>query len=137
VDLDHDGKPDLVTVEEHHDRIVVFRNISAGEPAFAAPIYFKVGRGPTRPVSADFDGDGHPDLAVANRAGRSISILHSLGRTNGIGADSFAPAVDIPAGAAAEGLAVDDLDGDGKPDLVATHIQETFVSVFQNIHQGG
>jgi hypothetical protein len=62
----------------------------------------------------DFNGDGKPDLAVANLSGNTVSIL--LGNGDG----SF----QTPAAYRVEGapiaVAVGDFNGDGKPDLVVS-----------------
>lgn len=71
-----------------------------------------------RPLVADADGDGHPDLLVAANegfAGRHVTV--ALFRGSGGGAISRQPAmvnVELGAGAWRHG----DVTGDGRPDLV-------------------
>ncbi len=60
-------------------------------------------------LTADFNGDGHPDLAVLSQG---VSIL--LGNGNG----SFQPWTSYPAGRTPRTFAVGDFNGDGTPDLV-------------------
>ena len=71
----------------------------------------------------DFNGDGKPDLAVANPGAESIAIL--LGKGDG----TFSQAAAVPLSTTAPStqtqlgpysLTVSDLNGDGKPDLVVT-----------------
>lgn len=62
----------------------------------------------------DFNADGIPDLAASSFGG-TVSIL--LGQGNG----SFNPSASYAAGAGARSLAIDDLNGDGKLDLVVTN----------------
>jgi uncharacterized repeat protein (TIGR01451 family) len=79
---------------------------------FADPVSYPVGTGPAGVVVADFNGDGKPDIAVANNGSGNISIL--LGNGNG----TFRAAVDFDAGIAFPfSVAVDDFNGDGKLDL--------------------
>jgi hypothetical protein len=131
VDLDGDGKPDLVAVNRTDATLNVFRNlttapgISAG--SFATPVKFPLGYAPLYCVSiADFDGDGKLDVAVPfqgpnpGAAGNpsGISILHN--NSPGIGSISFDGKVDFIGSANTSMTAVADFDGDGKPDIVAT-----------------
>jgi len=79
---------------------------------FAAPVSYPVGIAPHPVVSADFNGDGKLDLAVANSGSGNVSIL--LGKGDG----TFEAAVNYDA-AIADPLALSkgDFNNDGKPDL--------------------
>jgi hypothetical protein len=71
----------------------------------------------------DFNGDGKPDLAVANWNSNSVSVL--LGNGDG----SFQAAQDFGAGISPESVAVGDFNGDGKPDLAVANFGSATVSV--------
>ena len=62
----------------------------------------------------DFNGDGKPDIAVANGGSSNVSIL--LGNGKG----SFQNATNFDAGLAPNGIALADVNGDGKLDIVLT-----------------
>ena len=67
-------------------------------------------------ATADFNGDGHLDLvAIPNSSISSVTVLYGRG-----GTEKFGPPTDFPAGARAETVDVADINGDGKPDVVAT-----------------
>ena len=50
-------------------------------PGFVAPLSFDVGTSPRSVAIADFNGDGIPDLAVANAGSANVSAL--LGNGDG------------------------------------------------------
>src|SRR5437762_516104 len=81
-------------------------------PSFLAVANYMTGLGPDSVVVSDFNGDGHPDLAVANQGSGSVSIF--LGASNGtFEATKNAYAV----GGLPQALVLGDFNGDGKPDL--------------------
>jgi Flp pilus assembly secretin CpaC len=69
------------------------------------------GNGPVALAAADFDGDGHQDLVVANQTDGTISIL--LGAGDG----TFATRTDINVGTSPAAVAVADFNGDSVPDI--------------------
>jgi FG-GAP-like repeat/CARDB/Divergent InlB B-repeat domain/FG-GAP repeat len=71
----------------------------------------------------DFNGDGHPDLAVANYGTDAVSIL--LG--DGVG--SFGPPADFAAGHGPKYLTIADFNGDGHPDLAVANVGDNTVSI--------
>jgi uncharacterized repeat protein (TIGR01451 family) len=80
---------------------------------FAAAKSYTVGTGPNTVATADFNGDGKADLAVANRGSGNVSVL--LGNGDG----TFQSAVNYDAGIAApEEIFVGDFNGDGKWDVL-------------------
>jgi hypothetical protein len=89
-----------------------------GDATFQSQTTLATGQAPRGITVADLNGDGRPDLVVANRLG-TASVL--LGNGNG----TFAPQTTLPVGNFAYSVAVADLNGDGKPDLVtANHVDQ-------------
>jgi Ca2+-binding RTX toxin-like protein len=82
---------------------------------------FEVGGGPTAVTSADFNGDGKADLAVANLA--NVSVL--LGKGDG----TFAKALSYAAGSLPRSVTSADFNGDGKADLGVANSDSDNVSV--------
>jgi hypothetical protein len=72
---------------------------------------------------ADFNGDGKPDLAVANAGSNTISVL--LGNGDG----TFATPMSFSAGEDPIFAAVGDFNGDGIPDLAAANNTTRSVTV--------
>src|SRR3989442_4227839 len=103
--------------------VVLLSSLYRSEPALAdgclvanfqtAP-KFDTGPNPVFVAAGDFNGDGKPDLAVANAGTNNVSVL--LGKGDG----TFHTAVNYAAGAQPRSVAVADFNGDGKADLVGT-----------------
>ena len=84
---------------------------------------------------ADVNGDGQPDLVVANTcasAGTFGCSNGSVGVLLGNGDGTFKKAVTYPAGFFPISVAVADVNGDGKPDLVVTNGQDTVGALLGN-----
>ena len=129
-DLDGDGKPDLVVANNGAGNITVIHNISsAGSIAFSAPATFTTGSGTFSVSIADIDGDGKPDLAVANQLTSGVSVLHN---TSTVGSISFAAQVTFGVGYEPTSIAFGDIDGDGKPDMVVSNFDSNSVSILRN-----
>jgi hypothetical protein len=100
--------------------------LNQGRGAFATPVDYTVSGGVSDVGIADLDGDGKPDLAIANGAGYASVLLNQ-------GSGLFGPAVDYAAGQTPVGIAVADLNGDGKPDLAVVVTGEVLNGVNGNV----
>jgi FG-GAP-like repeat/FG-GAP repeat len=74
-------------------------------------------------ASGDFNGDGKPDLVIANYADATVSVL--MGRGDG----AFDAEARYSAKSAPTSVAVADFNGDGTPDLVVANYGSSQVSV--------
>ena len=90
---------------------------------FTGATNFAVGDGPNSVGVGDFNGDGDPDLAVANEFAGSVSVL--LGGAGG----SFSAATTIATGGFPFAVAVGDFNGDGDPDLAVADAFDGIISV--------
>jgi gliding motility-associated-like protein len=133
-DLDGDRKPDLAVTNNTTGSVSVFRNTSSpGSIAFSASQEYPTGSYPEQVVLGDLNSDGKADMAVSNYQSSTVSIFKN---TSAAGSISFAAKQDISA-VAPLGIAIGDLSGDGKPELVAASFSTGKVSVFTNASAGG
>ena len=135
-DLDGDGKPDLVFSREGGagGALILLRNISTpGNFNFEAPVLLTTaGAKPRRVVIRDLNDDGIPEIIATNQGGRFISVFRN-GSTPGT--LSFSPEITfgLPATIlASSGLAVEDLNGDDRPEIVVNPYLSTNIYIFEN-----
>ncbi len=91
---------------------------SGSAPSFAAARNYPAVYGPKSVAIGDLNGDGRPDLATANAnygGAGTVSVL--LNRGDG----SFRAKADYRTGRNPGSVAIDDLNGDAKPDLVTAN----------------
>ncbi|MEE9442394.1 MAG: FG-GAP-like repeat-containing protein [candidate division Zixibacteria bacterium] len=127
-DFDRDGYPDLVVSNYNSSSCVgvVSVLINNGDGTFAPPVNYVAGGCPQSVFSADFDGNGSPDLAVANAGSDDVSVLIN----NGDG--TFAAPVNYPVGNYTVSVISADFDGDGCLDLAVVGFWTYDVSIMIN-----
>ena len=82
-DFDKDGKPDLAIVNSLSNLASIFLNTSTiGTISLATKVDFATGNNPFSIVVEDLDGDGREDLATANLAGNTTSVLRRVCMNN-------------------------------------------------------
>ena len=92
-------------------------------PGQQAPLDFLVGSQPNAVAVGDVNGDGKPDLVVANYGTNTVSVL--LGNGNG----TFQAQTTFATDSRPRSVTVADVNGDGKPDLVVANFLGSDVSV--------
>jgi hypothetical protein len=124
-DVNRDGKPDLLVTnfcpasssecDNHLVNGTVGVLLGNGNGTFQSAVTYDTGGVFARSVAAvDVNGDGNPDILVANYISNSVGVL--LGNGDG----TFRTAVTYASGgrAGSASLAVGDVNEDGRPDLV-------------------
>ncbi len=107
-----------------------------GDGSFQPPVTYAAGIIPRFLVEGDFNGDGIPDLAVANLGITTAGTGSSISVFRGNGDGTFQPAVDYAPGLRARSLAVGDLTGNGLPDLLVGRDGSNLVTVLRNRGDG-
>ncbi len=135
-DIDGDGKPDLSVANYANGTVSVYHNTSSSgsitSASFAARVDFVTGGNPISLAIGDLNGDGKPELAVANYGSASVSVFRNTASNGSITSASFAAKVDLTTGTNPRSLAIGDLDGDGKADLVVANTAVSTVSILRN-----
>jgi hypothetical protein len=132
VDVNGDGKLDLISANAGADTLTVLTN--NGNAVFGSNATLSVGSEPFSVVAADVNGDGKPDLICANYNSSTLTVLTN----NGSGGFGFSATLALPAGSGPYYVTAADINGDGKPDLIAS---DTFaptgaLTVFTNNGSG-
>ena len=124
-DFNGDGKLDLAVSNYGSNNVTILLGNGLGGFTAAPVSPIAVGSVPDGLVTGDFNGDGKPDLAVANENDNNVTVL--LG--DGSGGFTAAPGSPFPAGLVPIGLAIADFNGDGKPDLAVVNVRGNNVSL--------
>ncbi|MEE2876225.1 MAG: FG-GAP-like repeat-containing protein [Candidatus Neomarinimicrobiota bacterium] len=127
-DVDLDGKLDIVVGIYYDDAVEVFRNTSSsGSISFESKVTFNLSGYATyveRVQIRDMDGDGKPEIIVTgpnNYDNSSVTVLRNVSSSGSITTSSFYSGMKYTVGVDPQDIAIDDIDGDGKPDIISTN----------------
>src|SRR6202044_2064682 len=101
--------------------------------SFAAPVNFSLGGGGHSIALGDLDGDGKPDIAAVTQSSDLLSLFRNTSTPGSITNTSLAARVDFSAGSNPRGVAIGDLVGDGRPDVVFANTYSGTISIYQNL----
>jgi gliding motility-associated-like protein len=131
-DLNGDGKKEVIVSEaDPGSRVFILKNTSTpGTLSFTVQNVTIAGKSPKHVDVADLDYDGLPELVVTDQnTGNKDFII--LPNTSSGGAISFGAPQTFPVEASgSDGLAIQDIDNDDKPDIIISN----FISSIGNVY---
>src|SRR5688500_13826832 len=100
--------------------------------SFGPPVTVSAGDSPIQCAVADLNGDTWPDLVVANHLDSRLLAYRIVVTGEVVAAHSLAVPVSFATGSMPHEMAVGDIDGDGRPDVVTGNLGDNTVSLFRN-----
>jgi gliding motility-associated-like protein len=138
-DLDNDGKTDIIETNSNSNSVILRKNVStSGGPIIFNPgiifnLFTALSLEDTRyPAAGDLDGDGLPDIVVPIASSNKVAVMG----INVPGANVFSNSMTVTgsfdAGSTPNSVAIGDLDGDGKPEIVTGSHSSSSISILRN-----
>jgi gliding motility-associated-like protein len=139
-DINNDGLPDLIisgNLSGNRNKIhLLINNSTGGNISFESKLTLFSPDGSTaiRLAVHDLNGDGKSDIVVVDRENNKVFVFRNIS-TSGV---SFDTPLEIVVNGAVKfwGLEVQDMDGDGKADLVLNQFQDNNVFIVRNTSAG-
>lgn len=133
-DLDQDGRPDLLVTNSADNSLSVLLGNGHADLSLISSATVATGAGPGALDIGDLNNDGVTDVAVANIASSTITVLQGVANDPG----NFNASATIAAGTMLSDLAIGFFDDDGLKDLAYTDAAANTVNILrQNPNQAG
>jgi hypothetical protein len=145
IDLNADKKPDLALIVNPGNSFpptatLLYTMLNKGDGTFAAPVQVDAKPYLAFLAAGDVSGDGVPDLVASAPGGVTNSIAGATYLYIGNGNGTLKSAETLAGGANPSAVAIADMNGDGKTDIVVSgtsNIATGYVQVLLNNGSGG
>ena len=128
-DFDGDGLSDILLVK-YGGLISIYRNTSSiGNISFDQKLDFPATNYPHDAAIKDLNGDGKPDLVISHGYENRISYYKNISTSEII---NFEPKVEREVWYEPHSISIEDMDTDGKPDLIVTYSYHDDLNIFSN-----
>ena len=98
--------------------VILLPGMPGVSPTFAVQQSFATGGFPAAVAAGDLDGDGKPELVVANTGSNTLSVFHNTTAPGATSVTFASSTIATPRGP--KSISIADLNGDGRPDLAFT-----------------
>lgn len=133
-DFNGDLKQDIAVTNYGMSTISVFQNTSTTSTiSFSSGTYYSTASGCLNLTSGDMDSDGRPDIITSNYIAKGITVFRNT-TTQAGNPSTFATGVHISAGTTdnLNGISTEDLNQDGRPEIMQTSVQSGNLLVYEN-----
>lgn len=143
-DMDGDGKVDIVVsgASASYNYCSVYRNISSAgtidsssfEPRVDLPTDSNANT--VGVAISDLNRDGHPDIVCLNNTASTVNIFQNNCSPGHIDSLSFGQKITLPLTFFPTSLAIGDIDGDGREDIIVMSLPASLLAVIRNESAG-
>jgi hypothetical protein len=135
-DLNGGGIPDLIVVNSGGNNVLVYPGLGNGQfgPELNGGKGFSVGTDPVSVTVADVNGDGRPDLVVANNGSNDVSLLINT-PTSG-GGFTFMPGPRLHGGQGPTSTVLTNVPGNSFPDILVSDGASNLVTLLPGVGNG-
>jgi hypothetical protein len=124
-DVNSDNKPDVVVANYGTGNVGVMLNAGNGTFSNQSTYFIGTGSDPAAVAVADVNNDNKPDIVAANNYLNTVSVFLNAGNGTFLNQTSYALSV----GASPYGVALADVNGDNRPDIIVANYGTNNVGV--------